>query len=337
MVKPKDNDDVLAAHIRRIQAEKEQIESIIAQTESLEKEQMRRRQLVGSNDASRNNANAQKQIHMLENRLNDALVKFNTKVQENKKLRDLISEKRRDRCLYDDIYRKLEFEILAQKQQMRRGTRERQETAELRDQAEADLAMAKKELQKSKAALEADREELQSLKDKIKEENGKDRPHSYRKTTPSSSSSAEISTEEKEQCNDDMYDIFEVEEKTLDGLLEKVMQLSGMDNVDTLIERLSGLEEQNLSRFQYITELEAEVGRVEDDIINATKELERMKNKGLNHQMEQLKERDRAKQNRQKINEKVQALDKEYESQVELWEKMRTGIAHAHNELGLPM
>lgn len=332
MVKQKDNE--LAALLKRIQTEKEQIESIIAQTEALEVEQTRRRQL---NNASSSKATLQKQIHMLENRLNDALVKFNTKVQENKKLRDLIGEKRRDRCLYDDIYRKLEFEIQAQKQQMRRGTRERQETVELREQAEANLAIAKKELQESTAALETDRKELNDLREKIKEENGKERPHSLRpKTTPSSSSSAEIS-EEKEQCDEDMDDIFNADEKALDGLLEKVMQLSGYDNVDTLIEHLSGLEEQNLSRFQYITELEAEVGRVEDDIINATKELERMKNKELSRHMEQLKERDLAKQSRQKINEKVQALDKEYELQVELWEKMRTGIAHAHNELGLPM
>eukprot|EP00574_Skeletonema_japonicum_P013508 CAMPEP_0201731442 /NCGR_PEP_ID=MMETSP0593-20130828/25771_1 /ASSEMBLY_ACC=CAM_ASM_000672 /TAXON_ID=267983 /ORGANISM="Skeletonema japonicum, Strain CCMP2506" /LENGTH=95 /DNA_ID=CAMNT_0048224221 /DNA_START=1 /DNA_END=284 /DNA_ORIENTATION=+ len=95
MMKHKDNDEVIAAYIKKIQLEKEQIESIIAQTEALEVEQKRRHQLLGSNDASTNRIALQRQIHMLENRLNDALVKFNTKVQENKKLRDLIGEKRR--------------------------------------------------------------------------------------------------------------------------------------------------------------------------------------------------------------------------------------------------
>ena len=95
--KQKDNDEIIAAYLKKIQIEKEQIESIIAQTDTLEIEQMRRLKLLGSNDASSVNMALQKQVRMLENRLNDALVKFNTKVQENKKLRDLIGAKRRDR------------------------------------------------------------------------------------------------------------------------------------------------------------------------------------------------------------------------------------------------
>jgi len=95
--KQKDNDEIIAAYLKKIQIEKEQIESIIAQTDTLEIEQKRRRQLLGSNDAKESRMALQNQIRMLENRLNDALVKFNTKVQENKKLRDLIGAKRRDR------------------------------------------------------------------------------------------------------------------------------------------------------------------------------------------------------------------------------------------------
>jgi len=95
--KQKDNDEIIAAYLKKIQIEKEQIEGIIAQTEALEIEQKRRRQLLGSNDAKESRMALQNQIRMLENRLNDALVKFNTKVQENKKLRDLIGAKRRDR------------------------------------------------------------------------------------------------------------------------------------------------------------------------------------------------------------------------------------------------
>lgn len=94
--KQKDNDEIIAAYLKKIQIEKEQIESIIAQTDTLEIEQKRH---LLRNDASSEESRMalQNQIRMLENRLNDALVKFNTKVQENKKLRDLIGAKRRDR------------------------------------------------------------------------------------------------------------------------------------------------------------------------------------------------------------------------------------------------
>ena len=161
------------------------------------------------------------------------------------------------------------------------------------------------------------------------------------KTTPASSRSRRRSsvaplTAENDNCNDDIQDDI-YEEKKLDALLEQVMQLTGNQNVDTLIGKLAENDERNFSRFQYITELEAEVGRVEDDIINATRELERMKSSGMSHRVQQLNERELAKQKQQMLIDKEQALDKQYESQLELWEKMRTGIAHVHCELGLTM
>ena len=335
--KQKDNDEIIAAYLKKIQIEKEQIESIIGQTEALEIEQKRRRQLLGSNDASSEEGRMalQNQIRMLENRLNDALVKFNTKVQENKKLRDLIGAKRRDRCLYDEIYSKLECQILTQSQQMHREVEQGKKTVELREQAQATLAMAKKELQEGEANLDLARKELGDLREKI--DNMKERPRSCRpKTTPasSSSSSSALSTEEEEHCNDYVDDIYE--EKTLDELLQKVLQASGMDNADALIERLQGSEERNLSRFQHITELEAEIGRAEEDIVHATKELERMKNRCVNRQMQQHNERELAKQQRQTLNYEIETSSKHYESQVELWEKMRAGIAQVHSELELP-
>ena len=360
------HNETIAAYLDKVQNVKEQIESIIAETEALEIEQQRRyrnRKLLGNNDAS--SEERQKQIHMvshslycsyyriarkiltysslqLENRLNDALVKFNTKVQCNKTLRGLIGEKRRDRCLFDEIYTALEREIHHQSNQMSRELERGKKTLELRNKAEKELAIAKKQLQENKAALELDQNELNILREQLKEEGLETEESPCRqKTTPASSRSRRRSsvaplTAENDKCNDDIQDDI-YEEKKLDALLEQVMQLTGNQNVDTLIGKLAENDERNFSRFQYITELEAEVGRVEDDIINATRELERMKSSGMSHRMQQLNERELAKQKQQMLIDKEQALDKQYESQVELWEKMRTGIAHVHCELGLTM
>lgn len=50
----------------------------------------------------------QKQIRILENRLDKALVKFNEALATNKKLRDEIDDLRRERLVFDNIYRKLD-------------------------------------------------------------------------------------------------------------------------------------------------------------------------------------------------------------------------------------
>lgn len=328
----------IQTYLFKIQNEKEQIESIIAQTEALVAEQSRHRKLLG-NDNARSDESCMLQIQMLENRLNDALVKFNTKVQGNKSLRDLIGVKRRDRCIYDEIYTKLEREIQRQTQQMRRELDQTKITLELRHQAQKELEIAKSQLQENKAALELDRNELGKLREQLKgkEGTGEAEERSFRpKTTSANGSSVAPSTQEEDKFNDGMQDGIQ-EEKKLDALLDQVRQSLGIDNVDTLIERLAEIEERNFSRFQYITELEAEARSVGSDIINAARELERLKNRGLNHQMQQINERELAKQKQQMLIDKSRDLDKQYEAQVELWEKMRKGIAQVHSALGLPM
>jgi len=50
----------------------------------------------------------QKQIKILENRLDKALVKYNEALAHNKQLRQTIDNLRRERLVFDQIYKKLE-------------------------------------------------------------------------------------------------------------------------------------------------------------------------------------------------------------------------------------
>ena len=59
------------------------------------------------NAAKENHAQIQKQIKILENRLDKALVKFNEALAHNKKLRETIDNLRRERAQFDKIYKNL--------------------------------------------------------------------------------------------------------------------------------------------------------------------------------------------------------------------------------------
>ena len=72
----------------------------------------------GVNAARENQAMVQKQIKILENRLDQALVKFNQALAKNKALREQIDDLRRERVVFDTIYRKLERELHEKKKQM---------------------------------------------------------------------------------------------------------------------------------------------------------------------------------------------------------------------------
>ena len=67
------------------------------------------RQKMGGINASRENNQAiAKQIQILENRLDKALKRYNEALANNKRLRENIDNLRRERLVFDQIYKKLE-------------------------------------------------------------------------------------------------------------------------------------------------------------------------------------------------------------------------------------
>ena len=69
-------------------------------------------QRVGGPSAARQNHDLiAKQIRLLENRLDKALVKFNETLAKNKDMREQIDSLRQERVVFDGIYKKLEREL----------------------------------------------------------------------------------------------------------------------------------------------------------------------------------------------------------------------------------
>jgi hypothetical protein len=95
-----------------------------------------RRQMGGVNAAKESQQMVQKQIRILENRLDKALVKFNEALANNKTLRETIDNLRRERVVFDNIYRKLEKELHDKKKQMAAIIELSNQAYEARDQAQ---------------------------------------------------------------------------------------------------------------------------------------------------------------------------------------------------------
>ena len=73
---------------------------------------------LGGVNAAQNYAATDKQITVLENRLEKALVKFNKALAVNKRLRQLIDNLRRERLVFDNMYHKFEKDLLEEKKKM---------------------------------------------------------------------------------------------------------------------------------------------------------------------------------------------------------------------------
>ena len=67
-----------------------------------------RKEMGGANAASYNQKSVEKQIRILENKLDQALIKFNTSLAKNNVLRQQIDNLRGERVAFEGVYKKLE-------------------------------------------------------------------------------------------------------------------------------------------------------------------------------------------------------------------------------------
>jgi chromosome segregation ATPase len=98
-----------------------------------------RKNMGGVNAARENQQMIQKQIRILENRLDKALVKFNQSLAHNRKLREEIDDLRRERVVFDNIYKKLEKELHEKKKQMAQVIELSNLTYEQRDNCQMEI------------------------------------------------------------------------------------------------------------------------------------------------------------------------------------------------------
>jgi hypothetical protein len=92
-----------------VTVEKSNISATETQTSKLRQQiWSKRRKTGGSNASVESQQNVEKQFRMLENRLDQAIVKFNRSLAKNKQLREEIDNLRGERISFEGVYKKLE-------------------------------------------------------------------------------------------------------------------------------------------------------------------------------------------------------------------------------------
>merc|ERR1719221_413866 len=118
----------------------------------------------GGVNASLDNSKAvQKQIRILENRLDHAVQKFNEAITSNRTQREQIDTLRRERVVFDNIYRRLENELTQKKKEMANIIEQANAAYEARDSAQAQMASLKQQADKEHAEFEKEWRELGRL------------------------------------------------------------------------------------------------------------------------------------------------------------------------------
>ena len=139
----------------KIEAEQKKLKELESSIKIIHEKLFKQREQIGGINASRDNASAlNKQLRILENRLDKANQKFNEAIAQNKVLREEIDNLRRERVIFDKIYQKLEKELHSKRKDMANIIEAANNAYEDRDKAQDTLTTIKDQAKKEQAEFE---------------------------------------------------------------------------------------------------------------------------------------------------------------------------------------
>ncbi|KAL9189204.1 hypothetical protein ACHAXT_011694 [Thalassiosira profunda] len=204
-----------------------------------------------------------------------------------------------------------------------------------KDRASQELEALTKQLDEGRVALKQEQEEVRRLEEIVQKADAQGDTERRKASRPiGAAAAAQKLAAEKATSREEEY---EDDESALDEALVKVFQLTGIDDVDVLIERLVQSEDLRLSLFTSISDLEAQAADNETKIADAKQELERAQRCGVNKDTQTQKDLASMAEKRRLLEEKIKDVEAELESQMSVWKGMMERVSDVHSELGLEL
>ena len=278
-----------------------------------------------------------KQIYI--ERLNKKLIALNTKISQNRELRRTIDEMQQERCRYDEIYTKLEREVLCQTEQMSRVLDEGKKAMKARDKALSGIEVLNKQLEEGSDIFRLEQEELSVLEEKFRKE---DAMVPSRRRTQAQERRATQKTkrqdEDEESQNDNEMEEYD-DEKALDDALARVLELTGkkVEDVDVIIHAIESSRDGRFALFDRIGELEAEAASNESKLSDMEKELRRLLRQGMNNDSLKTKEQREDRMKQSQIESQIDDIESRYQAKVDTWNRVRSKVMKVYEELQLDM
>lgn len=279
--------DQLDAFEKKNHGESKKLETLTQQIQIMKHKVLHQKKHMGGvNAAKENQQMVNKQIRILENRLDKSLVKFNEALAQNKVLRDEIDNLRRERVVFDTIYRKLEKEHNDKKKQMAATIELSNIAYEQRDAAQLEL----RGLQDANRN-EADdhRRMIAELMDKVEESkrHADDQHHGKRGfgSAGDSGRAGDLSADEELEmrrkiqkgswgvAKDKVHVQVSIERvQNFEEAFMKIKAATRIDDLEQLVTSFIKKEDQNFSLFNYVNEQSNEIEKLEEWIAELREE-----------------------------------------------------------------
>ena len=320
-----------------IDNERKNIEIMEEQVAIMKQKLLHQRRAMGGVNASKDNHfMIEKQIRILENRLEKALVKFNEAISHNKVLRDQIDDLRRERVVFESIYRKMERELHDRKQKMAEIIELSNQSYEQRDTYQMEVAAIEQANRKENEEFE---EQMLELGRMLENELKLPAPGGSRNNASGSLKgfTAGGDSSSPSKWNTGNVDANSMERvQNFEEAFNKIKQATGISDVEELVRSFIKNEDHNFSLFNYVNEQNNEIEKYEEQI-QALREEERKfaQESGDDvHQHKQiLKELESKLASTESMSEKYEVRCQDLQRVVE---SLKRGLQSTYDKLDIP-
>ena len=271
--------DAIDAVTRSVESEKKRGEEVDLRTKTVREAMLAERKDMGGNNApAEQNQAVNKQIKVLEHRLHRALVKFNEAIAANKELREEIDNLRRERVVFDGIYKKLQLDLSERKKKMAEIIEVANVAYEARDRAQAEISSLKVSAEKEKAEFEHDWKELGMMLEEDRKRQdflSRERLRTKDAEITRGSLSMEDETELKKVVTKGHWNLAKDKAaihsgmekvQTYEEAFAKIQAATGISDIEELVRQFIENEDANFKMFNYLNELHMEIEKGEESL-----------------------------------------------------------------------
>ena len=336
--------DQAAMYVKKIEKQKQKIEETDREIAKYQERILDQKSRVGGvNAAQTNNQLVQKQIKVLEGRLDKSLLKFNEVLAQNKELRQKIDEYRRERVVFDGIYKKLEMELHQKKREMQAVIEDSKNAYEAREKAQNEMLALKHHAEKEKNDFENDFKELGELIKQQQQALEQLRLKQFEHTNNNKNTLMENSGSQEE--GDSQPSTFLGQKDKASTLsaetvlnyedeLAKIMQQTGMNDVNELVTNFLNAEEKNFSLFNYVNDVNTEIERLEHSTASMRNQIEKYRGQGMSTDNQRKKANKGLEEKHAKAVAKTQEYEQRYERAARTITQLKNGIHSIFTRIG---
>lgn len=336
------------AYVRKIEFEKKKIQELDGKIATVhERINLQRANMGGVHGAKETSESISRKIKSLENKLDKSLQKYNQAVAQNRQLREQIDKLRKERVVYDNIYKKLEEELQQKKFQMKEIIEKGKRAHEYREEAKNKMNKLKQQAEKEQEEFENEWRELGQLIEKDKK--------------------VKDFIKQQDQTGNISEDIEDVEDSAREGLTKKVAksawhiakdraniqvslekvelyedafkkieEATGISDIDQLINTFVEAENNNYSLFNYVNELSNDMEKLEMQITDIKSEIEKYKGSGVSTDNQRKRLMKELEQKLERTEVRVKEYEKKHNNTNSTVDSLKAGILALYQRLECP-